>query len=870
MAANTPDFSLGRIDTPDVAGGLLDFADRQQKQYQIGLSNAVEADKLLRDKQRFAREQELNKRNDTEYNREIGLRTARQDLSKEFLTNPYAAKFGSGRETALLDQQVNDYVNGGGEINEDMARRLQARYEEARPFREDATNALTSQMVLAGEDPTKAAQTGAALGSNLLSRVEQQAAVSANRKIEQDQYDEAAKRNKDALQLKLDIAKANQAGDKDKAELLFKQYQSIGGGGTGGGSSTASGLMETLGKIGPVDASSALAEGGPIDLARKAGYTESQIARAAGQSLDTDPTAWTWADNKLDTTMFTRNLGMQPPGSGLSKSINIRDIQAPTAEEWNSIVPNRAGYRVVDYDPKRFLEGSKGVLPELFGKDEAAEKPLLSEVAKGTTEKKSGDTLADRNNNYGNIKYDPKDNWIGGRKDPNSAFVKFDTPELGARALAKTIINGSAGLTIDQYINKYAPASDNNDTKSYIADVAKALNKKPDELIKSEDVPAVMKAIGKREGGNYSDDVLKEGYRLAVNPTTQDKDMLSKVMEIGPKKDSAFLKAIDPSNIKDNYNNQVHANVPPSTIAELYPKEQKPVEVRSGFKQIGDIMSEGLKTTYEEGKKGVKEFVIPLVKPAYDNLFGKDDSQAVNTGKALLNNSAAGMLEIAGSPYTAMKRFTDYMVYGESQGDSVFQKNAQNARATAISELNKSGIENPSDQEIAMFVSDVLMPVGGLAKTGKTTIGLMPKLETDYGKLLTNVATKDANVASAIEKLNASKRGAQYADEAKEFERQVLQKERQAATNTPESVRNTTSELVNTARREDVVIRTSKNILEGINTKGPLSAADQVEILNALETLQKVTSRSAIEVLREIKLSPKVERYIMDSLKQTK
>ena len=378
MAANKPDFSLGKIDTPDVGGGLLDFADRQQTQYQIGLSNAVEADKLLRDKQRFAREQELNARQDTEYNREIGLRTARQDLSKEFLTNPYAAKFGSGKETALLDKQVIDYVNGGGVINDDMARRLQAKYEEARPFREDATNALTSQMVLAGEDPTKAAQTGAALGSNLLSRVEQQAAVSANRKIEQDQYDEAAKRNKEALQLKFDIAKANQAGDKDKAELLFKQYQNMGGG-TGGGSSTTSGLMETLGKIGPVDASSALAEGGPIDLARKAGYTEAQIARAAGQSLDTDPTAWTWADNKLDTTMFTRNLGMQPPGSGLSKSINIRDIQAPTAEEWASIVPNRAGYRVVDYDPKRFLEGSKGVLPELFGKD--TDKPLLSEAA---------------------------------------------------------------------------------------------------------------------------------------------------------------------------------------------------------------------------------------------------------------------------------------------------------------------------------------------------------------------------------------------------------------------------------------------------------------------------------------------------------
>ena len=379
MAANKPDFSLGRIDTPDVGGGLLDFADRQQKQYQIGLSNAIEADKLLRDRQRFAREQELNKRADTEYNREIGLRNARQDLSKEFLTNPYAAKFGSGKETALLDQQVNDYVNSGGVINDDMARRLQAKYEEARPFREDATNALTSQMVLAGEDPTKAAQTGAALGSNLLSRVEQQAAVSANRKIEQDQYDEAAKRNKEALQLKLDIAKANQAGDKDKAELLFKQYQNMNGGGSGGGSSGTNVLMETLSKIGPLDAAKFMVKNGPRDLAIQAGYTDAQIAKAAGQGLDTDPTSWTFADNTIDTATFTRNLGMQPPGSGLSKSINIRDIQAPTAEEWASIVPNRAGYRVVDYDPKRFLEGSKGVLPELFGK--GTDKPLLSEAA---------------------------------------------------------------------------------------------------------------------------------------------------------------------------------------------------------------------------------------------------------------------------------------------------------------------------------------------------------------------------------------------------------------------------------------------------------------------------------------------------------
>ena len=537
--------------------------------------------KLAIQKAQADREQELNKRADTEYNREIGLRTARQDLSKEFLANPYAAKFGSGKETALLDQQVIDYVNGGGVIDDDMARRLQAKYEEARPFREDATNALTSHMILAGEDPTKAAQTSAALGSNLLSRVEQQAAVSANRKIEQDQYDEAAKRNKEALQLKLDIAKANQAGDKDKAELLFKQYQNMNGGGTGGGSSGTNVLMETLSKIGPLDAAKFMAKDGPRDLAIQAGFTDSQIARAAGQGLDTDPTTWTFADNTIDVDAFKRNLGMQQPGAGLSKSINIRDIQAPTAEEWASIVPNRAGYRVVDYDPKRFLEGSKGVLPELFGKD--AEKPLLSDTGKKTDDK-SGGTLADRNNNLGNIKWDGT-NWLGGVKDPNSAFVKFETPEYGARALAKTIMNGGVGKTIDQYINKYAPASDNNDTNSYVNEVAKAVGKKPGEVITQDDIPAVMKAITKREGGTYSDDVLKEGYRLATNPTTQDKDMLSKVMERN-KKDSATSKLLQSptSEVKDLFN-------------KVDSKNPSSVELRG---QMDELNKQGINTKEDE------------------------------------------------------------------------------------------------------------------------------------------------------------------------------------------------------------------------------------------------------------------------------
>ena len=102
--SNTPQFDVGAL----LKGG----AAIQQSLGGIR-ERELEDAKVARDAKRFAREQELNTRADTEYNREIGLRSTRQDLSKEFLTNPYAAKFGSGKETALLDQQVNDYVSKG-------------------------------------------------------------------------------------------------------------------------------------------------------------------------------------------------------------------------------------------------------------------------------------------------------------------------------------------------------------------------------------------------------------------------------------------------------------------------------------------------------------------------------------------------------------------------------------------------------------------------------------------------------------------------------------------------------------------------------------------------------------------------------------
>lgn len=60
MAAYTtrlrPDYTAGRVDVPDVGGIFLDFADRQMKQHQIGLDNAMQQAKMEEDKRRYETE----------------------------------------------------------------------------------------------------------------------------------------------------------------------------------------------------------------------------------------------------------------------------------------------------------------------------------------------------------------------------------------------------------------------------------------------------------------------------------------------------------------------------------------------------------------------------------------------------------------------------------------------------------------------------------------------------------------------------------------------------------------------------------------------------------------------------------------------
>ncbi len=124
-----------------------------------------------------------------------------------------------------------------------------------------------------------------------------------------------------------------------------------------------------------------------------------------------------------------------------------------------------------------------------------------------------------RNNNPGNIRKGI--DWQGmSATQTDSAFIQFDDPVMGIRAMNKILKTYyiKYGLnTVRGIINRWAPPNENN-TDSYVNAVAARLGVGPDEVI---DVPAraveLSQAIIKHENGSQPYDVatIERGAAMA-------------------------------------------------------------------------------------------------------------------------------------------------------------------------------------------------------------------------------------------------------------------------------------------------------------------------------------------------------------------
>ena len=126
------------------------------------------------------------------------------------------------------------------------------------------------------------------------------------------------------------------------------------------------------------------------------------------------------------------------------------------------------------------------------------------------------------NNNPGNIRKNGTA-WHGAIAGSDPAFVTFDTPVDGIRAMAKVLLTYQRqhGLdTIAELLERWAPAVE-NDSFAYIDDVATRLRLDPDERIDLNDravLAALCGAIIRHENGiqPYADAVLAAGVDAAL------------------------------------------------------------------------------------------------------------------------------------------------------------------------------------------------------------------------------------------------------------------------------------------------------------------------------------------------------------------
>lgn len=134
-----------------------------------------------------------------------------------------------------------------------------------------------------------------------------------------------------------------------------------------------------------------------------------------------------------------------------------------------------------------------------------------------------------RNNNPGNIDYNPRNEWQGqlglepkvGASTPR--FSRFDTPENGIRALGKLIrtYQNKHGLkTVEQIIARWAPSTENK-TRAYAEAVAKALAVTPSDVINVNRIAVLrplVEAIIRHENGYnpYAKGEIDEGVRRAL------------------------------------------------------------------------------------------------------------------------------------------------------------------------------------------------------------------------------------------------------------------------------------------------------------------------------------------------------------------
>ena len=126
--------------------------------------------------------------------------------------------------------------------------------------------------------------------------------------------------------------------------------------------------------------------------------------------------------------------------------------------------------------------------------------------------------LSVRNNNPGNLREAGQPGVIG----TDSGFAVFQSPQAGLQAMRRQIAldTQERGMTLSQFLTKYAPPSE-NDTFGYIDFVSRVTGLDPDRRVPPEKITDVMRAMVQMEGGPEAVSYYFGGTQDRPRPTAQ-------------------------------------------------------------------------------------------------------------------------------------------------------------------------------------------------------------------------------------------------------------------------------------------------------------------------------------------------------------
>jgi len=142
-----------------------------------------------------------------------------------------------------------------------------------------------------------------------------------------------------------------------------------------------------------------------------------------------------------------------------------------------------------DATDEEIAELLEGNIPQSFNKVGGAD------TNQGTVAIPRTARLAFVNNNPGNLRFAGQT----GATQGEGGFAKFSSPEAGYQALQNQIkLDAGRGLTLAQFVTKYAPPSENN-TQQYLQQILQSTGAKSSTPIQQIDLNTLARAIAQKE-----------------------------------------------------------------------------------------------------------------------------------------------------------------------------------------------------------------------------------------------------------------------------------------------------------------------------------------------------------------------------------